>query len=36
MPCHKFASDFVDIQRGQFKRLGVLGDWEYPYADYGT
>jgi isoleucyl-tRNA synthetase len=29
--CHKFASDFVDIQRGQFKRLGVLGDWEHPY-----
>lgn len=26
-----FARKFVDIQRGQFKRLGVLGDWERPY-----
>ncbi|MBP5167161.1 MAG: class I tRNA ligase family protein, partial [Oscillospiraceae bacterium] len=29
--CHKFAADFVDIQRSQFIRLGVLGDWEHPY-----
>ena len=29
--CRKFAEDFVDIQRGQFKRLGALGDWEHPY-----
>jgi len=29
--CHKFASDFVDIQRNSFVRLGVLGDWENPY-----
>ena len=27
----EFARKFVDIQRGQFKRLGVLGDWERPY-----
>ncbi|MDQ6626293.1 MAG: class I tRNA ligase family protein, partial [Verrucomicrobiota bacterium] len=27
----KFAREFVDIQRGQFKRLGVLGDWQRPY-----
>jgi isoleucyl-tRNA synthetase len=26
-----FARKFIDIQRGQFKRLGVLGDWERPY-----
>src|SRR5216110_2622886 len=26
-----FARKFVDIQRGQFKRLGVFGDWEHPY-----
>ena len=26
-----FARKFVDIQRAQFKRLGVLGDWEHPY-----
>src|SRR4030088_2295977 len=27
----EFARKFIDIQRGQFKRLGVLGDWEHPY-----
>ncbi|MDQ6908381.1 MAG: class I tRNA ligase family protein, partial [Chloroflexota bacterium] len=26
-----FARGFVDKQRTQFKRLGVLGDWEHPY-----
>ncbi len=26
-----FARKFVDLQRTQFKRLGVLGDWEHPY-----
>jgi isoleucyl-tRNA synthetase len=26
-----FALKYVDIQREQFKRLGVLGDWEHPY-----
>src|SRR6266704_456597 len=26
-----FARKFVDIHREQFKRLGVLGDWENPY-----
>src|SRR5437899_125662 len=26
-----FARKYVDIQRGQFKRLGVFGDWEHPY-----
>src|SRR6266496_346209 len=26
-----FARKFVDIQREQFKRLGVFGDWEQPY-----
>ena len=29
--CHAFANDFVNIQREQFVRLGVLGDWEHPY-----
>ena len=29
--CHAFAQDFVDIQMGQFKRLGVTADWEHPY-----
>ena len=29
--CHEFAQNFVEIQMGQFKRLGVLADWEHPY-----
>ena len=29
--CREFALRFVDIQRDQFKRLGVLGAWEEPY-----
>ena len=30
--CHGFAQNFVDIQMSQFKRLGVLADWEHPYT----
>jgi isoleucyl-tRNA synthetase len=26
-----FAEKFVAIQREEFKRMGVLGDWEHPY-----
>ena len=29
--CREFALRFVDIQRAEFKRLGVLGDWAQPY-----
>ena len=29
--CYKYALKQVDIQREQFKRLGVLGDWKNPY-----
>lgn len=29
--CRKYAEKFIDIQREEFKRLGVLGDWERPY-----
>ena len=29
--CHAFAQRFVDIQMDQFKRLGVLGEWDDPY-----
>ena len=29
--CEAFARKFIDIQRNQFKRLGVFGDWEHPY-----
>lgn len=29
--CKAFAEDFVNKQREQFMRLGVLADWEHPY-----
>jgi isoleucyl-tRNA synthetase len=29
--CEAYARKYIDIQRKQFKRLGVLGDWENPY-----
>lgn len=29
--CRKYALRFIDIQRGEFVRLGVLGEWENPY-----
>jgi isoleucyl-tRNA synthetase len=29
--CDAYARKFIDIQRTQFKRLGVMGDWENPY-----
>jgi len=29
--CRNYAAKFIDIQREEFKRLGVLGDWENPY-----
>ena len=29
--CAAYAKSFADIQTGQFKRLGVIGDWEHPY-----
>ena len=29
--CEVYARKYIDLQRAQFKRLGVLGDWENPY-----
>lgn len=29
--CRKYAEKYVDIQGREFKRLGVLGEWERPY-----
>ncbi|MDC8447373.1 MAG: isoleucine--tRNA ligase [Nitrospira sp.] len=29
--CRAYAEKYVDIQRNEFKRLGVLGEWERPY-----
>ena len=30
--CEQFAQNFVNIQRDEFKRLGVLGEWDKPYT----
>ncbi len=29
--CRDYAEKFIDIQRDEFKRLGVMGDWGNPY-----
>ena len=35
--CKEYAAEFVEIQREEFKRLGVFGDWARPYLtmNYG-
>ncbi|HSC29446.1 MAG TPA: isoleucine--tRNA ligase [Vicinamibacterales bacterium] len=35
--CRQYVDRFVAVQRTDFKRLGVLGDWDHPYLtmDYG-
>jgi isoleucyl-tRNA synthetase len=30
--CREYAGKFLDLQRSQFKRLGVFGRWDNPYA----
>lgn len=30
--CRAFAAHWIDVQREEFKRLGVEGDWENPYT----
>ena len=30
--CREFAANWVNIQREEFKRLGVMGDWDRPYT----
>ena len=30
--CREFASHWVDVQREEFRRLGVEGDWDHPYT----
>ena len=32
--CHKFAAEQIDRQRTQFKRLGIMGAWDSPYATF--
>src|ERR1700691_5207630 len=29
--CREYALKQIDLQRSEFKRLGVLGDWDHPY-----
>jgi len=29
--CREYASEWVDIQKSEFKSLGVLSKWDYPY-----
>ena len=29
--CREYAQQQIDLQRTDFKRLGVLGDWQHPY-----
>ncbi len=35
--CRDYATKFIDIQRKEFQRLGVLGEWQDPYLtmNYG-
>ena len=30
--CRAFAQGWLDVQREEFKRLGIVGDWDHPYA----
>src|SRR6202041_2944264 len=30
--CREFAAKWIDIQKVEFKRLGVVGDWDNPYT----
>jgi isoleucyl-tRNA synthetase len=29
--CQEYAAKYVEVQREQFKRLGILGEWDNPY-----
>jgi len=30
--CRDFAAHWLAVQRAEFKRLGVIGDWDHPYT----
>jgi isoleucyl-tRNA synthetase len=32
LECRKYAEKYLDLQRGQFKRIGVFGRWDKPYS----
>lgn len=29
--CREYATSFINIQRTEFKRLGIIADWDHPY-----
>jgi len=30
--CREYARGQIDVQREEFKRLGIIGDWDHPYV----
>ena len=30
--CRAFAAEWIEVQKREFKRLGVVGDWDNPYT----
>ncbi len=32
--CRAYAEQFIDIQREEFRRLGVFGEWQRPYRTF--
>src|SRR5215831_5533710 len=30
--CREFAAHWIEVQKRDFKRLGVVGDWDHPYT----
>ncbi len=36
--CREYAQKWIDVQREEFKRLGVMGEWDKPYVtmDYAA
>ena len=34
--CRAFAEKWIDVQREEFKRLGVEGDWDEPLPHHGV
>jgi isoleucyl-tRNA synthetase len=36
--CRAYATKWLNVQRDEFKRLGIIGDWDHPYAtmDYAA
>lgn len=32
--CKEYAAHYIDVQRKEFKRLGVMGEWDNPYLTF--